>query len=339
MKMGCPQCQSEEISASGVCPVCGHLESTDAGTNADAPQPEPDPKENQNYSGPIEIDYSEGVQDQVEKEEQPQWRRDLAQRLQAIRQKKEAADQSRRSPSRDRDLSLAAQLAKGSKSQAIAPAKFLEGVPAHKPVHKPRGPIPQQKTLKPLTPETHFRKPAAPQSDPQDVQALIDSAVSRKRSRLDKFSSPVGLFESAAELPSDSEGKLILLSRTLSGLIDLIIVVLCSGVCILAADFCSGIIELDAISYAVFAVLFLLTYFLYSLYFLTAAGQTIGMMIAELRVVDINKGRPLLGQLLCRCGGHLVSVLGLGFGLIWSLFDRENMCFHDRISGTCVVRA
>jgi uncharacterized RDD family membrane protein YckC len=339
MEMGCPQCQSEEMSASGVCSVCGYVESADAAISAAAPQPVSDPKEDQGYSGAIEIDYSEGAQDQAKKEKQPQWRRDLAQRLQAIRQKKEAANQSKRSQSRDKDMSLAAQLAKAGKSQAIAHASFIEGAPAYKPVQKPRGPIPQQKTLKPLAAEVSSQKPAAPPSDPPDIQALIDSAVSRKNSRPDRASSPIGLYESGLEMSSDYEGKLILLSRTLSGLVDLIIVVICSGVCILAADFCSGIIELDAISYVAFAVLFLLTYFLYSLFFLTAAGQTIGMMITELRVVGIDNARPLLGQLLRRCSGHLVSVLGLGFGLIWSLFDRESMCFHDRISGTSVIRA
>jgi uncharacterized RDD family membrane protein YckC len=339
MKMSCPQCQSEEISASGVCPVCGYVESADAATSVAASQPALDPKESQTYSGAIEIDYSEGDQDQTEKEEQPQWRRDLAQRLQDIKKKKEAAYQSKRSQSRDKDMSLAAQLAKASKSQAIAQATFIEGAPAYKPVQKPRGPVPQQKTLKPLAPELSSHRSTAPPSDPADVRTLIDSAVSRKNSQPGWASSPIGLYDSAPEMTSDYEGKLILLSRTLSGLVDLIIVVICSGVCILAADFCSGIIELDVLSYISFAVLFLLTYFLYSLFFLTAAGQTIGMMITELRVVGIDNARPLFGQLLRRCSGHLVSVLGLGFGLLWSLFDRESMCFHDRISGTSVIRA
>ena len=39
------------------------------------------------------------------------------------------------------------------------------------------------------------------------------------------------------------EGKLILLSRTLSGLVDLLIVVLCTGVFIIAADYFSGIVD------------------------------------------------------------------------------------------------
>ena len=97
-----------------------------------------------------------------------------------------------------------------------------------------------------------------------------------------------GFSDPRMELPSDDEGKLILLSRTLSGLVDLIIVLLCSGVCIIAADFFSGIIALDTISYLIFSVLFLLIYFFYSLFFLAASNQTIGMMITDLRVVDAD---------------------------------------------------
>ena len=147
-----------------------------------------------------------------------------------------------------------------------------------------------------------------------------------------------GSSDPGMELPSDDEGKLILLSRTLSGLVDLIIVLLCSGVCIIAADFFSGIIALDTVSYLIYSVLFLLTYFFYSIFFLAASSQTIGMMITDLRVVDADGGRPSISQLLRRGFGHLASLLVLGLGLLWSLFDRESQCFHDRISDTRVIR-
>jgi uncharacterized RDD family membrane protein YckC len=332
--MACPQCHSEEISASGVCPVCGY----DASENAAASESVSDKKEDQGHSGVIEIDYSEGAQKPAQNE-QPQWRRDLAQRLHAIKQKREAMDRSKQSQSREKDLSLSAHLAKAGQPKVITPATFIEGTPAYKPVQKPRGPVPKQKTLEPLSHESPAGRPSDASSNPQEVRTLIDNAIFNKFSQPGKSRSAAGLFESAPALPSDSEGKLILLSRTLSGMVDLIIVTICSGACILAADFFSGIIELDAVSYLAFSALFLLTYFLYSLFFLTAASQTIGMMITDLRIVSIHKGRPLFSQLLRRCGGHLVSILGLGFGLIWSLFDRESLCFHDRISGTHVIRA
>ena len=152
---------------------------------------------------------------------------------------------------------------------------------------------------------------------------------------------PSGIPLSPSYVPApvpDQEGKLILLSRTLSGLVDLLIVVFCTGAFIVAADYFSGIIALDPISLILFFVLFLLSFFLYSLFFLAASNQTIGMMITDLRVVGADSKRPSLGQLVRRCCGYFASLFFLGIGLVSALFDRGSLCFHDRISGTRVVR-
>jgi uncharacterized RDD family membrane protein YckC len=191
--------------------------------------------------------------------------------------------------------------------------------------------------LQPIAPEASAEKHSARPKDPRDIQNLIDNAVSIKSARSDDFA-PAGIFSSASSQSQEHEGKLILLSRTLGGLVDLIIILICTGMLILAADFFSGIIALDAVSYLCFSVLFLLTYFFYSLFFLAATNQTIGMMITELRVVGTCDERPSLGQLVQRCWAYLVSLFGLGFGLVWGLFDRESLCFHDRVSDTRVER-
>jgi uncharacterized RDD family membrane protein YckC len=211
-------------------------------------------------------------------------------------------------------------------------------MPVSRQVPKAKGPQPKQKTLQPLGLGLSEDKPASKEAAPRDVQALIDNAVSGKSAQPAGLVIDAGYSDSSLELPSDDEGKLILLSRTLSGLVDLIVVMLCSGICLIAADFFSGIISLDAVSYLIFAVLFLLIYFFYSLFFLAASNQTIGMMITDLRVVDADGRRPSVSQILRRCFGYLASVLVLGLGLLWSLFDRESQCFHDRISDTRIVR-
>jgi len=219
-----------------------------------------------------------------------------------------------------------------------ARAKTIQDMPIRKPAPKPLAPIPRQKTLEPLQQETPGAKPAGKAADPVEIRHLIDTVVSRQSPSAEI---PAALDEgsgAAAEPFADSEGKLILLSRTLSGLVDLICVVLCTGSFILAADFFSGIIVLDSISLADFCVLLLLTYFIYSLFFLAASSQTIGMMITDLRVVAVGKPRPSLKQWVARCFAYLGSLLGLGIGLAWSLFNRENVCLHDRLSGTRVVR-
>jgi uncharacterized RDD family membrane protein YckC len=220
----------------------------------------------------------------------------------------------------------------------IPPSKFVEGPPPPKRIQKPRSPIPSQRTLQPLVQQAHLEKPDASHADPEEIQDIIDNAVSRKSTQSGTFEAPAGFFHSHGGQPQGYEGKLILLSRTLSGLVDLIIVILCTGILIIAADVFSGIIALDAVSYLCFSVLFLLTYFSYSLFFMGASSQTVGMMITNLRVVGAYEERPSLRQIVHRCWGYLVSVLGFGFGLIWGVFDRESLCFHDRISDTHVIR-
>jgi uncharacterized RDD family membrane protein YckC len=336
--MGCPECQSDDISDSGICLACGYV--TSIGGTARGPESESEIEydESQSHSGLIEVDYSEGEPAEEQAEEKPAWRQELAQRLHEIKQKRESMGLAEQFQARDKKPSIPTQRTQASQPSVSSLARTFEAAPVRKPVPKPTTPLPKQKTLQPLTLGLSGGMPAPRETEARDVQALIDNAVSGRSSQSPGAEPTSGFSDPGLELPSDDEGKLILLSRTLSGLVDLIIVLLCSGVCIIAADFFSGIIALDTVSYLIYSVLFLLTYFFYSIFFLTASSQTIGMMITDLRVVDADGGRPSISQLLRRGFGHLASLLVLGLGLLWSLFDRESQCFHDRISDTRVIR-
>ena len=332
--MDCPQCQSDQLDDSGVCPSCGYR----ASSSVPVEEPDSDDNENRPVPGMIEIDYAEGEQDIAQKAERPQWRQELSKRLQAIRQKRESVGLSQRLETIGIDAPPAAQRPSAVRPPVVPPVKLVEGPPIRISTSKPLTPVPRQKILEPLSPERPAQKPSQNPSDPRDIQNLIDNAVSRKSPPPGEPDESAGFLETTEGAMPDYEGKLILLSRTLCGLIDLIIVLLCTGVLVLAADFVSGIISLDAVSYMYFSVLFLLTYFFYSLFFLAASNQTIGMMITDLRVVGIYHERPSFRQLIHRCSGFLLSLFGLGFGLIWGFFDRDSLCFHDRISDTQVIR-
>jgi len=134
------------------------------------------------------------------------------------------------------------------------------------------------------------------------------------------------------------DDKLILLSRTLAGLMDLIIVVVCASLIILAVDTIEGIDLLDTVSKIHYALLYLLTYFVYSFFFLGMSGQTIGMMLTDLRIVGVPFRRLGAIQILVRCCAFLLGISALGLGLLWGCFDRRSRCFHDVLSGTNVVR-
>jgi uncharacterized RDD family membrane protein YckC len=80
----------------------------------------------------------------------------------------------------------------------------------------------------------------------------------------------------------------------------------------------------------------------YLVLFLASGGQTIGMMLAGIRVVaDGPRGRVedlTLAQAISRAGLVLVSVLPLGLGWLPAIFG-NGLALHDRLSHTRVVRA
>lgn len=67
-------------------------------------------------------------------------------------------------------------------------------------------------------------------------------------------------------------------------------------------------------------------------------GQTLGMRPWRLRVVDAGGGRPSTGALLRRYAVGTLSLLFAGAGFWWAWIDRDRLAWHDRASGTRVVR-
>jgi len=134
------------------------------------------------------------------------------------------------------------------------------------------------------------------------------------------------------------EGRLILLSRTLSGLVDLIIVLFFAGSFVFSADVLEGIEVFDRVSLAHYALLLLATFFVYSLFFLGSGRQTIGMMLTDLQVVGATDKKLRASQLVVRCVAYLVGFALAGIGFLWSVFDRRSRCLHDILSHTGVRR-
>jgi uncharacterized RDD family membrane protein YckC len=71
--------------------------------------------------------------------------------------------------------------------------------------------------------------------------------------------------------------------------------------------------------------------------FWTRSGQTLGMASWRLRV-EREDGR-LLGwrDVLRRLAWAVVSLLPLGLGYLWVLFDPQSRAWHDRLSRTRVI--
>jgi Predicted membrane protein/domain len=67
-------------------------------------------------------------------------------------------------------------------------------------------------------------------------------------------------------------------------------------------------------------------------------GQTLGMRPWRLKVVATDGGVPGWGALWLRYLVGVLSLLAGGLGFWWAWFDRGRLAWHDRASGTRVVR-
>ncbi|MCU1385025.1 MAG: hypothetical protein JWL71_3722 [Acidobacteria bacterium] len=72
----------------------------------------------------------------------------------------------------------------------------------------------------------------------------------------------------------------------------------------------------------------------------TAGGQTLGKMVAGIRVVQSDSEGTLdLGRAFLRTSMWVVLAVPAGLGFVSALFSRDHRGLHDRFAGTRVVRA
>jgi uncharacterized RDD family membrane protein YckC len=350
--MKCPNCNNAETDQSGSCPGCGFQ--VQAGTAApDAPEPE-------KSANPAEPEPEEGP-------DVPQWRLELSRRLKEIKEKREGGsaqllreDRMRPLPFPKADPEPATRTTvpgtapegegkrppRGTAAGARPIKRAARSAVRPESVDIIRGPVSPQKSAAPEIPaapatpqqsvDIVFRGPASAQKPAPDVRNVIDDLITKQNrpAAVEVRLAPVPVVATAEEVEPD--GKLVLLSRTLSGLVDLLFVFLWTVAFIVAEDMFSGIEIFDFTSIRNAALLLVANYFLYSLFFLGTANQTIGMMITNLHVVGESGRRPGMGRVALRCLLFLPSLLLLGAGLVWGFIDRQSRCLHDTFSQTRV---
>jgi uncharacterized RDD family membrane protein YckC len=81
-------------------------------------------------------------------------------------------------------------------------------------------------------------------------------------------------------------------------------------------------------------VAILLAGLIYQTLFLTLAAATPGMRCARISFCTFDGQKPTRGQLCGRLGALLLSVVPVGLGVAWALFDDDRLCWHDRLSRT-----
>lgn len=66
-------------------------------------------------------------------------------------------------------------------------------------------------------------------------------------------------------------------------------------------------------------------------------GQTLAMQTWKIHLSTPNGAEPSLARLVLRYVLAWPSLVYLGAGLLWALFDRDRQFLHDRLAGTCLV--
>ena len=72
--------------------------------------------------------------------------------------------------------------------------------------------------------------------------------------------------------------------------------------------------------------------------FWVRGGQTVGMRAWRVRVVGEDGGPLTVRGALLRYGAAWLSAVPLGLGFLWSLWDAQGRAWHDRWSGSRLVK-
>lgn len=88
---------------------------------------------------------------------------------------------------------------------------------------------------------------------------------------------------------------------------------------------------------AVYRVVLVLVIYLFFVGFWTRSGRTLGMQSWGLQLETMDGGKPTLATCSVRFVAAIVSWAPCGLGFLWQLWDRDELTWHDRISGTRLV--
>lgn len=86
------------------------------------------------------------------------------------------------------------------------------------------------------------------------------------------------------------------------------------------------------------AVALLLVATAYEVLFFTLGKATPGMRYARVQLCTLDGQSPTRSQRTSRLAALLLSMVPVGLGLAWALFDEDRLTWHDRLSGTYLRR-
>lgn len=130
-------------------------------------------------------------------------------------------------------------------------------------------------------------------------------------------------------------------SRFLSYILDVLVILAGFIVVVIVAAILSAI-HLRAIG-VLLVFIYDVAAIVYMPYFwVTRAGQTIGMKAMRVRVVKTNGSPVTVGPAILRIIGFYIVdsiIFGIPVGILWCLWDAKRQCWHDKMADTIVIRA
>jgi uncharacterized RDD family membrane protein YckC len=100
-----------------------------------------------------------------------------------------------------------------------------------------------------------------------------------------------------------------------------------------------GQFTLSKLSAAVYASTFAIVYLQYFALFTIFGGTTPGMMLRGLQVMSFSGEPPTPRQMLWRSVGYVLSAGTFFLGFLWSMWDEDELTWHDRVSHTYLSNA
>ena len=127
--------------------------------------------------------------------------------------------------------------------------------------------------------------------------------------------------------------------RRLAGLIDLGCLLFAYGGFLALFGSLGGQFTLSKLSAAVYATTFAIVYMQFFFLFTVFGGTTPGMMIRGLQVRSLSGEPPTPKQMLLRSVGYILSAATFFLGFLWSMWDEDELTWHDHLSHTYLSKA
>jgi uncharacterized RDD family membrane protein YckC len=122
--------------------------------------------------------------------------------------------------------------------------------------------------------------------------------------------------------------------RRLAALIDLCCLSFAYGGFLMLFSSLGGQFTLSKLSAAVYATTFAIVYVQYFALFTIFGGTTPGMMMRGLQVVSFSGEPPAPRQMFLRSAGYILSAGTFFLGFLWTMWDEDELTWHDRLSRT-----